>query len=107
MSITSEDLYKNQYDYDTLKANIYVVSLTDILKTQKLNAEFCMNYILNTDFQLSKEDQQITMELVKKLQPHISNLDFELAQMKATNKKLMKKRADSFDDFESFMNRHM
>ena len=29
------DLYKKKYDYETLKTNIYVVSLLDILKTQK------------------------------------------------------------------------
>jgi len=33
MAITKDDLYRNQYDYETLKANIYTVSLLDILKT--------------------------------------------------------------------------
>ena len=31
MIVTTEELYKNQYDYETLKANIYFVSLLDIL----------------------------------------------------------------------------
>ena len=101
------DLYNNQYDYETLKTNIYSVSLMDILKTQKLTPDFCVKYILNTDFQLSDEDQTITIDIVKKYQPHIIMLDFVNAQLRATNKKLLGKRIDSFEDFESYMNRHI
>ena len=101
------DLYNNQYDYETLKTNIYAVSLIDILKTQKLTADFCVKYILNTDFQLSDEDQTITIDMVKKYQPHIVMLDFVDAQLRATNKRLLKQRVDSFEDFESYMNRHI
>jgi len=106
MSITTEDLYKNQYDYQTLKNNIYVVSLKDILKTQILTAEFCVKYILNIDFQLLDEDQQITMETVKSYQPHILDADFLYAETIATNKKLRRERIDSFEDFELYANRH-
>jgi hypothetical protein len=106
MSISKDDLYKNQYDYETLKTNIYVVSLLDILKTQKLTADFCVKYILNTDFQFSEEDQHITVDLVKKLQPQISNLDFVNAQLRATNKKLLGERIDSFEDFVSYADKH-
>jgi hypothetical protein len=101
------DLYNNQYDYDTLKTNIYSVRLIDILKTQKLTADFCIKYILNTDFQLSDEDQTITIDIVKKYQPHIIMLDFVNAQLRATNKRLLGQRVDSFEDFESYMNRHI
>jgi hypothetical protein len=107
MSISKDDLYKNQYDYETLKTNIYAVSLLDILKTQKLTADFCVKYILNTDFQLSDEDQTITIDIVKKYQPHIIMLDFVNAQLRATNKRLLGQRVDSFEDFESYMNRHI
>lgn len=75
MVITKEDLYKNRYDYETLKANIYVVSLLDILKTQKLTADFCFKYILNKTFQLLDEEQLITIESVKKYQKHLSNIE--------------------------------
>ena len=105
MSISKDDLYKNQYDYETLKTNIYVVSLLDILKTQKLTADFCVKYILNTDFQFSEEDQHITIDLVKKLQPQISSLDFVNAQLRATNKRLRCERIDSFEDFLSYADR--
>jgi hypothetical protein len=79
----------------------------DILKTQKLTSDFCVKYILNTDFQLSDEDQTITIETVKIYQRHILNLDFVNAQLRATNKRLLGQRVDSFEDFESYMNRHI
>ena len=97
MILTNEDLYKKKYDYETLKTNIYVVSLLDILKTQKLTSDFCVKYILNKDFQLSKEEEEINIETIKKYQPHLSDID----------NKILKKRIDSVEDFESYMNRHL
>ena len=107
MSITKEQLYKNKYDYDTLKANIYAVSLLDILKTQKLTIEFCVKYILNKDFQFLEEDQAITIDTIKKYQPHIIDIDLINALLIATNKKIRGERIDSVEDFESYMNRHL
>jgi hypothetical protein len=101
------DLYSNQYDYKTLKANIYVVSLIDVLKTQKLTADFCVKYILNTDFQLRDEEETITISMVKTYQPHILDIDFVNAIIRATNKKLLGQRIDSIEDFESYMNKHI
>jgi len=105
--ITKDDLFKNKYDYNTLKTNIYGVSLIDILKTQNLTAEFCVKYILNTDFQLCDEEKMITLDIVKKYQPHISDTEFVNAFINATNKKLRGQRIHSVEDFESFMNRHL
>jgi len=107
MVITKEDLYKNQYDYETLKTNIYAVSLLDIVKTQKLTADFCAKYILNEDFQFLDEEQCITIDIVKKYQPHIMNIDLVSALFRETNKKLIGERVDSVEDFESYMNRHL
>jgi len=107
MVITKEDLYKNQYDYETLKTNIYVVSLIDILKTQKLTAEFCVKYILNPNFQFLDEDQLITIDIVKQYQTHLHDDDFINAELKVTNKRIRKERIDSFEDFESYANRHV
>jgi len=101
MVLTRDDLYTRVYDLETLKANIYAVSLLDILKTQKLTADFCVKYILNSDFQIVEEDEIITMELVKQLQPHILKVDFVVAQVKAAKKKLSRQRIDSFD-FSTF-----
>lgn len=107
MVFTTEDLYKNQYDYETLKANIYSVSLMDVLKTQKLTADFCAKYILNEAFQFLEQEQSITIDMVKKHQPHIMNIDLVSALMKVTNKKMRGERVDSVEDFESYMNRHL
>jgi hypothetical protein len=107
MTITKEDLYNNQYDYITLKTNIYCVSLLDVLKTQKLTSEFCVKYILNEDFQILDEDQNITIDMVKKYQPHILDTDLVTSFMKANDKKINRERIDSFEDFETYMNRHI
>ncbi len=107
MVITKDDLYKNKYDYETLKANIYAVSLMDILKTQNLTADFCVKYLLNKDFQFLDEDQSITIDIIKKYQPHLLNIDLVSAQLRATNKKIKGERIDSVEDFESYMNRHL
>jgi hypothetical protein len=97
MILTNEDLYKKKYDYETLKTNIYVVSLLDILKSQKLTSDFCVKYILNKDFQFSKEEEEINIETIKKYQPHLLDID----------NKLLRKRINSMEDFESYMNRHL
>jgi len=81
--------------------------LLDILKTQKLTSDFCVKYILNNNFQFSDEDKSITLEMVKKYQPHISNKDYIIAQMAVNNKKVLRQRIDSIEDFESYMNRHI
>ena len=75
MNITKDDLYKNQYNYKTLKEHVYVVSLLDIVKSQKLSAEFCVKYVLNENFQFTKEEQSITVDTVLTYQPHITLLD--------------------------------
>jgi hypothetical protein len=99
MILTNEELYKRKYDYETLKTNIYVVSLLDILKSQKLTSEFCVKYILNKDFQFSKEEQEINIQTIKKYQPHLLDIDMVL--------KSDRKRINSFEDFESYMNKNL
>jgi hypothetical protein len=100
-------LYKNQYDYETLKTNIYAVSLIDILRTQLLTADFCVKYILNEDFHFCDEDKLITMNMVKKFQSHITDSEFINALIIVSNKKGRGERIDSVEDFESYMNRHI
>jgi hypothetical protein len=58
------DLYKNKYDLETLKRNIYFFNLIDILKTQHLTPRFVVHYVLNNHYQLTKEEEQITIEKV-------------------------------------------
>ena len=105
--LTNDDLYKNKYDLHILKANIYAVSLLDILKTQTLTAEFCVKYILNNDYQFLKEDETITIDDVRTFQPHILYEDLFEARIEFIKKKLLKQRTDSLEDFETFMNQHI
>ena len=46
------DLYKNQYDRQTLKDNIYAVDFFDLLRTQKIDATFAVRYLLNKNYDL-------------------------------------------------------
>lgn len=99
MSITTEDLYKQNYSYEKLKANIYVVSLFDILKSQILTLEFCVKYILNKDYQLTEEENNITLEHVLFYQPHILKNDIINYRDQIINKRLRKETTYSFEDF--------
>jgi hypothetical protein len=94
------DLQNKQYDMQILKENIYAVKLWDILKTQVVTKEFCVKYILNTNYQLEEEDQKITFQDVLRLQPHIDKRDLLVGIINYSPDD------DSYEDFESFANRH-
>jgi hypothetical protein len=66
------DLYNNKYDRQTLKDNIYALNLLDILKTQKLDYTFVVRYILNKNYQLTEEEEKITIQTVLKYQKHLT-----------------------------------
>jgi hypothetical protein len=57
---------------DVLKENIYATGLFEILQTQTITEEFAVNYILNERFQLSDDEENITIDCVIKLQPHLN-----------------------------------
>ena len=107
MIITKDDLYKNLYNYEILKANIYAVSLVDILKSQKLDSDFCAKYILNKDFQFLDEEQNITMDDVKKYQSHITDVELVDSMLRIAHKRILGKKIDSIEDFESYMLRNL
>jgi hypothetical protein len=69
------DLKNKQYDRKTLKAYIYAVSLIDILETQTLDITFIVRYILKKKYQLTNEEERITIEKVLEFQPHINHAD--------------------------------
>ena len=94
------DLYNKQYDLNTLKENIFAVSLWDILKTQRLTSDFCIKYILNKTYQLDQKDETITIHDVIKLQSHISKYELLVGISNYSPDD------DSYEDFESFANRH-
>ena len=57
---------------NNLIRNIYRYNLIEILKTQRLTEEFAVNYILNSKYQLTEEEQQITFLDVLNYQPQIN-----------------------------------
>jgi hypothetical protein len=66
------DLYNNKYDRQTLKDNIYALNLLDILKTQNLDDTFVVRYILNKNYQLTEQEQKITIKTVLLYQKHLT-----------------------------------
>ena len=58
------DLYNNHYDTKTLIDNIYSLNLVDILKTQILDITFIITYILNTNYQLTPEEEKINIKII-------------------------------------------
>jgi hypothetical protein len=66
------DLKNNKYSMEILKENIYATGLLEILHTQNITEEFAVNYILNNKFQLTDEEEKITIEYVMQKQPHLN-----------------------------------
>lgn len=90
------DLYNNKYDRKILKENIYALKLIDILKTQTLDITFIVRYILSDLYQLHSEDQNISIEIVIKYQPHINKQELEKALLDYNS------NDDSIEDFQSY-----
>ena len=73
------DLYNNKYDRQTLKDNIYAISLIDILKTQNLDVTFVVRYILNKNYQINDKDNIISVPVVLYFQQHIKYEELQIA----------------------------
>ena len=95
------DLYNNKYDRQTLKDNIYAVSLIDILKTQKIDVTFAVRYILNTNYQINDKDSIINASIVLYYQPHITHEELQKAMDEYVSDD------DSVDDFETVSKREI
>jgi hypothetical protein len=65
------DLDNKQYSMIELRNNIYMVGLFHILRTQKLTEEFVINYVLNKKFQMTDDEEKITVQYVLEMQPHL------------------------------------
>jgi hypothetical protein len=93
------DLYNNKYDRLFLKNNIYNLKLIDILKTQFIDVTFAVRYILNTKYQLLKEEDGINEWIVLKYQPHITYDELQNALYEYDSDD------DSVVDFETVSNK--
>ena len=69
---SSKELQNKKYSIEKLIDNIYLFNLVDILETQDLTEEFIVNYILNPNYQLTKEEKSITILDVLKNQKKIN-----------------------------------
>jgi len=92
------DLFTNKYSRQMLKHYIYAVKLFDILTTQTIDYSFAVKYILNKKYQLHDEDENITLEMVLKYQPHMNAIDLstEISNYDSDD--------DSILDFETYSN---
>jgi hypothetical protein len=69
------DLLNNKYDINILIENIYDLHLLEILRTQQLTSDFIVMYILNKNYQLTKEEENITLLDIFTYQPHITKME--------------------------------
>jgi hypothetical protein len=67
----SLDLDNNKYSMKTLKEYVYALCFFKILKTQKIDEDYAVNYILNPDYQMTREEELITINDVLYWQPHL------------------------------------
>jgi hypothetical protein len=95
------DLYNNKYDRKTLKKHIYEVKLIDVLKTQMLDMEFIVRYILSDLYQFHIDDMNISVEDVIKYQPHIEKRELEDALINYNSDE------DSVEDFQTYSERNI
>ena len=88
------DLYKCKYDMETLKKYIYAISLIDILKTQIIDEDFAFNYILNKNYQLTEEEEEINIITVLQYQPHLTKTNLFVRWYRNEDK------TDDWNEFE-------
>ena len=91
--ISDIDLYYNSYDMENLAYSIKVwpflsrcekkkiprLQFYTLLTTQKLDAEFCVKYILNDRYACSIEEENISDKTILNLQPHIKSKELREA----------------------------
>ena len=75
--ITDSDLRKQKYPMEILIKNIDHLSISTLLRWQRLDADFCIKYILNEDYQSVEEKYKVTSEYILKRQPHLTHQDLE------------------------------
>jgi hypothetical protein len=66
------DLNSKQYSMDILKKHIYEVNLWDIIKKQKINEKFVVQYILNPRYQLTESEMCLNINDILFFQPNLN-----------------------------------
>lgn len=80
--INEVDLYRKQYPIHILEQNIKRLNKKRVINTQKLTAEFCIQYLLdNNNIESGSEDSYIWDEgYILERQPHITDEEWKEAQ---------------------------
>lgn len=76
MPLTDSDLRKHKYHLNELYQNATHLSISTLLKWQKLDAKFCKEIILNEEYQSVEDQYLIDIHYVLKMQPHLKYGDF-------------------------------
>lgn len=66
------DLASKTYVMYELIENIYSIDLIELIKTQKIDEAFVVNYILNKNYQLTNDEEKISMDFIMLHQPHLN-----------------------------------
>ena len=70
--ICNEDLTLYQYDTSILKKNLPNLDMVVILRTQTLDIDFIVDYILNDEYQILESEKNIDIYDVLSFQKHIN-----------------------------------
>lgn len=76
--ISDSDLCNESYSLDVLRKNINNLNKKVVLRTQKLTAQFCVKFILDTAIESGTQENGVyTKEHILIMQPHITNEEFD------------------------------
>ena len=76
--LTDSDLCNETYSLDILKKHINNLNKKVVLSTQKLTAQFCVKFILDSAIDSGSEACGVyTKEHILRRQPHITNQEFD------------------------------
>lgn len=76
--ITDSDLCNEKYSIDVLEKTIHYLNKKVVLSTQKLTAQFCIKFILDTAIESGNKTSGIyTKNYILRRQPHISSEEFD------------------------------
>jgi hypothetical protein len=76
--LTDSDLCNETYSLDILKKHINNLNKKVVLSTQKLTAQFCVRFILDTAIESGNQASGVySKQHILKMQPHITNEEFD------------------------------
>lgn len=84
VTISTDDLFKNQYDMETLEYNMIECNLFqwEVLITQKLTPDFCAKYLLDEKYSACDKERYICNLTVLNWQQHISKSELQEAYIR-------------------------